>query len=210
MELNLVSKKGTKKIKAEKPETPAVEPIITSEIAKPSLDKPIIIKEVVDILLPEISKRITSDVTKSFDEIKKIVATEFENIKKQPVEQIEEPVAMEQQIGQPDLSNIDPKEKSGLEALLPLIMPLLAPTPAQPSGQAGLMNMFMESMIRNSMANLTRNDGMQDLLMKATYKKLLGEDPPANIMATTNELMNPLNNYGHKAQAAREKAKSNL
>ena len=206
MELNLVSKKGTKKIKAEKPETPAVEPII----AKPSLDKPIIIKEVVDILLPEISKRITSDVTKSFDEIKKIVATEFENIKKQPVEQIEEPVAMEQPIGQPDLSNIDPKEKSGLEALLPLIMPLLAPTPAQPSGQAGLMNMFMESMIRNSMANLTRNDGMQDLLMKATYKKLLGEDPPANIMATTNELMNPLNNYGHKAQAAREKAKSNL
>ena len=206
MELNLVSKKGTKKIKAEKPETPAVEPII----AKPSLDKPIIIKEVVDILLPEISKRITSDVTKSFDEIKKIVSTEFENIKKQPVEQIEEPVAMEQPIGQPDLSNIDPKEKSGLEALLPLIMPLLAPTPAQPSGQAGLMNMFMESMIRNSMANLTRNDGMQDLLMKATYKKLLGEDPPANIMATTNELMNPLNNYGHKAQAAREKAKSNL
>ena len=206
MELNLVSKKGTKKIKAEKPETPAVEPTI----AKPSLDKPVIIKEIVDILLPEISKRITNDVTKSFDEIKKIVATEFENIKKQPVEQIEEPVAMEQQIGQPDLSNIDPKEKSGLEALLPLIMPLLAPTPAQPSGQAGLMNMFMESMIRNSMANLTRNDGMQDLLMKATYKKLLGEDPPANIMATTNELMNPLNNYGHKAQAAREKAKSNL
>ena len=206
MELNLVSKKGTKKIKAEKPETPAVEPTI----AKPSLDKPVIIKEIVDILLPEISKRITNDVTKSFDEIKKIVATEFENIKKQPVEQIDEPVAMEQPIEQPDLSNIDPKEKSGLEALLPLIMPLLAPTPAQPSGQAGLMNMFMESMIRNSMANLTRNDGMQDLLMKATYKKLLGEDPPANIMATTNELMNPLNNYGHKAQAAREKAKSNL
>ena len=202
----MVSKKGTKKIKAEKPETPAVEPIT----AKPNLEKPIIIKEVVDILLPEISKRITSDVTKSFDEIKKIVATEFENMKKQPVEQIEEPVAMEQPIGQPDLSNIDPKEKSGLEALIPLIMPLLAPTPSQPSGQAGLMNMFMESMIRNSMANLTRNDGMQDLLMKATYKKLLGEDPPANIMATTNELMNPLNNYGHKAQAAREKAKSNL
>ena len=207
----MVSKKGTKKTKSEKIETPAVEPTISSEIAKPSLDKPIIIKEVVDILLPEISKRISSDVTKSFDEIKKIVSTEFENMKKQPVEQpIEEPVAMEQPIGQPDLSNIDPKEKSGLEALLPLIMPLLAPTPAQPSGQAGLMNMFMESMIRNSMANLTRNDGMQDLLMKATYKKLLGEDPPANIMATTNELMNPLNNYGHKAQAAREKAKSNL
>ena len=210
MELNLVSKKGTKKTKSEKIETPAVEPIITSEIVKPNLDKPIIIKEIVDILLPEISKRITSDVTKSFDEIKKIVATEFENMKTKPVEQTIEEPSLEQQIGQPDLSNIDPKEKSGLEALLPLIMPLLAPAPAQPSGQTGLMNMFMESMIRNSMANLTRNDGMQDLLMKATYKKILGEDPPANIMATTNELMNPLNNYGHKAQAAREKAKSNL
>jgi len=210
LELNLVSKKGTKKTKSEKIETPAVEPIITSEIVKPNLDKPIIIKEIVDILLPEISKRITSDVTKSFDEIKKIVATEFENMKTKPVEQTIEEPSLEQQIGQPDLSNIDPKEKSGLEALLPLIMPLLAPAPAQPSGQTGLMNMFMESMIRNSMANLTRNDGMQDLLMKATYKKILGEDPPANIMATTNELMNPLNNYGHKAQAAREKAKSNL
>ena len=206
----MVSKKGTKKTKSEKIETPAVEPIITSEIVKPNLDKPIIIKEIVDILLPEISKRITSDVTKSFDEIKKIVATEFENMKTKPVEQTIEEPSLEQQIGQPDLSNIDPKEKSGLEALLPLIMPLLAPAPAQPSGQTGLMNMFMESMIRNSMANLTRNDGMQDLLMKATYKKILGEDPPANIMATTNELMNPLNNYGHKAQAAREKAKSNL
>ena len=206
MELNLVSKKGTKKTKSEKIETPAVEPIIDSKIAKPSLDTDLV-KAVVDELAPQINSKITA----SFEEIKNVVMTEIKKMKPEPVEQlIEEPVAMEQQIGQPDLSNIDPKEKSGLEALLPLIMPLLAPTPAQPSGQAGLMNMFMESMIRNSMANLTRNDGMQDLLMKATYKKLLGEDPPANIMATTNELMNPLNNYGHKAQAAREKAKSNL
>ena len=202
MELNLVSKKGTKKIKAEKPETPAVEPTI----AKPSLDTDLV-KAVVDELAPQINKKITA----SFEEIKNVVMLEIQKMKPEPVEQtIEEPVALEQQIGQPDLSNIDPKEKSGLEALIPLIMPLLAPTPAQPSGQTGLMNMFMESMIRNSMANLTRNDGMQDLLMKATYKKILGEDPPANIMATTNELMNPLNNYGHKAQAAREKAKSNL
>ena len=206
MELNLVSKKETKKTKSEKIETPAVEPIIDSKIAKPSLDTDLV-KAVVDELAPQINSKITA----SFEEIKNVVMTEIKKMKPEPVEQlIEEPVAMEQQIGQPDLSNIDPKEKSGLEALLPLLMPLLAPAPAQPAGQTGLMNMFMESMIRNSMANLTRNDGMQDLLMKATYKKLLGEDPPANIMATTNELMNPLNNYGHKAQAAREKAKSNL
>ena len=202
----MVSKKETKKTKSEKIETPAVEPIITSEIAKPSLDTNLV-KAVVDELAPQINSKITA----SFEEIKNLVMGEIKKIQPQPVEQlIEEPVALEQQIGQPDLSNIDPKEKSGLEALLPLIMPLLAPAPAQPSGQTGLMNMFMESMIRNSMANLTRNDGMQDLLMKATYKKILGEDPPANIMATTNELMNPLNNYGHKAQAAREKAKSDL
>ena len=202
----MVSKKGTKKIKAEKPETPAVEPTIDSKIAKPSLDTDLV-KAVVDELAPQINSKITA----SFEEIKNVVMTEIKKMKPEPVEQtIEEPVAMEQQIGQPDLSNIDPKEKSGLEALLPLLMPLLAPTPSQPSGQTGLMNMFMESMIRNSMANLSRNDGMQDMLMKATYKKLLGEDPPANIMATTNELTSPLNNYGHKAQAAREKAKSNL
>ena len=195
--------------KSEKIETPAVEPIINSEIAKPSLDTNLV-KAVVDELAPQINSKITA----SFEEIKNVVMQEIQKMKPQPVEQpveqtIEQP-SLEQQIGQPDLSNIDPKEKSGLEALLPLIMPLLAPAPAQPSGQTGLMNMFMESMIRNSMANLTRNDGMQDLLMKATYKKILGEDPPANIMATTNELMNPLNNYGHKAQAAREKAKSDL
>ena len=209
MELNLVSKKGTKKTKSEKIETPAVEPIIDSKIAKPSLDTNLV-KAVVDELAPQINSKITA----SFEEIKNVVMQEIQKMKPQPVEQpveqtIEQP-SLEQQIGQPDLSNIDPKEKSGLEALLPLIMPLLAPAPAQPAGQTGLMNMFMESMIRNSMANLTRNDGMQDLLMKATYKKILGEDPPANIVATTNELMNPLNNYGHKAQAAREKAKSNL
>ena len=205
----MVSKKETKKTKSEKIETPAVEPIISSEIAKPSLDTNLV-KAVVDELAPQINSKITA----SFEEIKNVVMQEIQKMKPQPVEQpveqtIEQP-SLEQQIGQPDLSNIDPKEKSGLEALLPLIMPLLAPAPAQPSGQTGLMNMFMESMIRNSMANLTRNDGMQDLLMKATYKKILGEDPPANIMATTNELMNPLNNYGHKAQAAREKAKSDL
>jgi hypothetical protein len=202
LELNLVSKKETKKTKSEKIETPAVEPIIDSKIAKPSLDTNLV-KAVVDELAPQINSKITA----SFEEIKNLVMGEIKKIQPQPVE---EPVAMEQQIGQPDLSNIDPKEKSGLEALLPLLMPLLAPAPAQPAGQTGLTNMFMESMIRNSMANLTRNDGMQDLIMKHTYKKLLGEDPPANIVATTNELMNPLNNYGHKAQAAREKAKSNL
>jgi hypothetical protein len=80
----------------------------------------------------------------------------------------------------------------------------------EPTTNSGLMNMFMESMMRNSMANLTRNDGMQDLMMKAAFKKILGEEPPSNIMKTTNELMSPLNNYGDKAQAEREKAKNNL
>ena len=35
-------------------------------------------------------------------------------------------------------------------------------------------------------------------------------EPPANIMKTTDELMSPLNNYGAKAQAARDAAKNNL
>ena len=92
---------------------------------------------------------------------------------------------------------------------MPLIQMLGLGKP-QPTGNNGLMNMFMESMMRNSMANLTRNDGMQDLMMKAAFKKILGEEPPANIMKTTDELMSPLNNYGAKAQAARDAAKNNL
>ena len=207
MELNLVSKKEVKKTKSEKIVTPAVD----SKIAKPSLvNASDIISDVVKQLAPEMNKSIEA----KFEEMKNIFTSELQDIRKHmeappPVQ--EEPV-MEQPVMQEESGLTAPQEqqKAGLETLMPLIQMLGLGKPEPAAGQNGLMNMFMESMMRNSMANLTRNDGMQDLMMKAAFKKILGEEPPANIMKTTDELMSPLNNYGAKAQAAREAAKNNL
>jgi len=203
----LVSKKEVKKTKSEKIVTPAVD----SKIAKPSLvNASDIISDVVKQLAPEMNKSIEA----KFEEMKNIFTSELQDIRKHmeappPVQ--EEPV-MEQPVMQEESGLTAPQEqqKAGLETLMPLIQMLGLGKPEPAAGQNGLMNMFMESMMRNSMANLTRNDGMQDLMMKAAFKKILGEEPPANIMKTTDELMSPLNNYGAKAQAAREAAKNNL
>ena len=203
----MVSKKGTKKTKSEKIDTPAVEPIVSSETVKPSLDTDLI-KAVVDELAPQINSKITA----SFEEIKNVVMKEIQKMKPEPVQEesvMEQPV-MEAPVNDAGLTAPQQQQAAGLETLMPLIQMLGLGKPEQPAGQNGLMNMFMESMMRNSMANLTRNDGMQDLMMKAAFKKILGEEPPANIMKTTDELMSPLNNYGAKAQAAREAAKNNL
>ena len=200
----MVSKKGTKKTKSEKIETPAVE----SVIAKPNLDSNII-EAVVKQLAPEMNKSIQS----KFEEMKTIITNELKDIRSHMEAPVNpEPVMDQPVMDQPPMQEVSqetPKLPGGLESLLPLIQ-MLGIGETKPSGQNGLMNMFMESMMRNSMANLTRNDGMQDLMMKAAFKKILGEEPPANIMKTTDELMSPLNNYGAKAQAAREAAKNNL
>ena len=204
----MVSKKGTKKTKSEKIDTPAVEPIT----AKPNLEVNTnnIISDVVKQLAPEMNKSIEA----KFEEMKSIFTNELKDIRKHmeaPVEPVQEEPVMEQPVmEQSGLTAPQEQQKAGLETLMPLIQMLGLGKPEQPAGQNGLMNMFMESMMRNSMANLTRNDGMQDLMMKAAFKKILGEEPPANIMKTTDELMSPLNNYGAKAQAARDAAKNNL
>ena len=195
----MVSKKGIKKTKASKPKTPAVESII----AKPNLESDII-PNIVKILAPEMNKSIEA----KFEEMKTIFTNELQDIRKHMESTPQPETVMEQPIDETSLTVPQAQEKQGLEALLPIIQMLGLNKPEQTSmGGNGLMNMFMESMMRNSMANLTRNDGMQDLMMKAAFKKILGEDPPANIMKTTDELMSPLNNYGDKAQAARDKAK---
>ena len=200
----MVSKNGTKKTKAAKPETPAVEPVS----AEPSLvSASDIISDVVKQLAPEMNKSIEA----KFEEMKSIFTNELKDIRKHmeaPVEPEPESPVMEAPQEQP-LTAPQEQQKAGLETLMPLIQMLGLGKP-EPTGNNGLMNMFMESMMRNSMANLTRNDGMQDLMMKAAFKKILGEEPPANIMKTTDELMSPLNNYGAKAQAARDAAKNNL
>ena len=172
-------------------------------IVKPNLESDII-PNIVKILAPEMNKSIEA----KFEEMKTIFTNELQDIRKHMESTPQPETVMEQPVNETSLTTPQAQEKQGLEALLPIIQMLGLNKPEQSSmGGNGLMNMFMESMMRNSMANLTRNDGMQDLMMKAAFKKILGEEPPANIMKTTDELMSPLNNYGDKAQAARDKAK---
>ena len=194
-----VKKKSTKKVE----QPPAVEPIKEKpkvETATPTLDdvQANIIRSVVEKLSPEMNKAIEN----KFEEMKTVISKNLEAI--QPQQQAEPEPVMQQ----PDLTVPQQQEKAGLEALAPIIQ-LLGLGNSQPQqGSNGMMNMFMETMLRQSMANLTRNDSMQEMMMKAAYKKILGEDVPSNVMKTTNELMNPLKNYGDKAEAAREAAKN--
>lgn len=205
----MVSKKEIKKKSTKKVEkTPAVEPIKKEpkpepkvESATPTLDdvQANIIRSVVEKLSPEMNKAIEN----KFEEMKNVISKNLENI--QPQQQPEPEPVMEQQ--QPDLTVPQQQEKAGLEALAPIIQLLgMGNNNNQSQGSNGMMNMFMETMLRQSMANLTRNDSMQEMMMKAAYKKILGEDVPSNVMKTTNELMNPLKNYGDKAEAARNAA----
>ena len=202
----MVSKKEIKKKSTKKVEkTPAVEPIKEEpkvETATPTLDdvQANIIRSVVEKLSPEMNKAIEN----KFEEMKTVISKNLEDIK--PQQQTEPEPVIDQQPMQPNLTVPQQQEKAGLEALAPIIQ-LLGLGNSQPQqGNNGMMNMFMETMLRQSMANLTRNDSMQEMMMKAAYKKILGEDVPSNVMKTTNELMNPLKNYGEKAEAARNAA----
>ena len=198
-----IKKKSTKKVEA--PKTPAVEPIKEEpkvETATPTLDdvQANIIRSVVEKLSPEMNKAIEN----KFEEMKTVISKNLEDIK--PQQQTEPEPVIDQQPMQPNLTVPQQQEKAGLEALAPIIQ-LLGLGNSQPQqGNNGMMNMFMETMLRQSMANLTRNDSMQEMMMKAAYKKILGEDVPSNVSKTTNELMNPLRNYGDKAEAARNAA----
>ena len=203
----MVSKKEVKKKSTKKVEkTPAVEPIKEQpkvESATPTLDdvQANIIRSVVEKLSPEMNKAIEN----KFEEMKNVISKNLENI--QPQQQPEPEPVMDQTPMQPDLTVPQQQEKAGLEALAPIIQLLgMGNNNNQSQGSNGMMNMFMETMLRQSMANLTRNDSMQEMMMKAAYKKILGEDVPSNVMKTTNELMNPLKNYGDKAEAARNAA----
>ena len=198
-----IKKKSTKKVV----KSPAVEPIKEEpkvESATPTLDdvQANIIRSVVEKLSPEMNKAIEN----KFEEMKNVMQEHLQNV---PQQQPEPEPVMDQQPIQPDLTIPQQQEKAGLESLLPIIQMLgLGNSNNQQQGSNGMMNMFMETMLRQSMANLTRNDSMQEMMMKAAYKKILGEDVPSNVMKTTNELMNPLKNYGDKAEAAREAAKN--
>ena len=199
-----IKKKSTKKVEA--PKTPAVEPIKEEpkvETATPTLDdvQSSIIRSVVEKLSPEMNKAIES----KFEEMKTVISKNLEGMTQQT--QTEPEPVPQQTPMQPTLTAPQQQEKAGLEALAPIIQLLgMGNNNNQSQGNNGLMSMFMETMLRQSMANLTRNDSMQEMMMKAAYKKILGEDVPSNVSKTTSELMNPLRNYGDKAEAARNAA----
>lgn len=204
-----IKKKSTKKV--ESPKTPAVEPIIekpkpeiVEQTPTPTLDdvQSSIIRSVVEKLSPEMNKAIES----KFEEMKTVISKNLEGMTQQT--QTEPELVPQQTPMQPTLTAPQQQEKAGLEALAPIIQLLGMGNNNQQQGSNGLMQMFMETMLRQSMANLTRNDSMQEMLMKAAYKKILGEDVPSNVSKTTSELMDPLRNYGDKAEAARNIAKN--
>jgi len=61
--------------------------------------------------------------------------------------------------------------------------------------------MFMEAIMRKSLADITRGDMMNEMMSKAMYKKLSGgDDMPDGITDTTDSLMNPLRKYGENAK----------
>ena len=90
------------------------------------------------------------------------------------------------------------QEKAGLDSLLPIIQMLGLGNNQNQGG--GLNNMFMEAIMRKSLADITRGDMMNEVMAKTMYKKMLGEEMPSSITETTDSLMNPLRKYGENSK----------
>ena len=186
----MVNKKEVKK-KATKKAAPAVEP--TLEKVENSITS-----KVVQMLAPEMNKSIEA----KFEEMKTIFTNELKDIRSHmeaapaidPA--VQEPPTMP--VNDAGLTQPQAAEKAGLDSLLP-IMQMLGITGGQ-QNQGGLNNMFMEAIMRKSLADITRGDMMNEMMSKAMYKKLSGgDDMPDGITETTDSLMNPLRKYGEKA-----------
>jgi hypothetical protein len=188
----LANKKEVKK-KVSKKAAPAVEIENTLEKVENSITS-----KVVQLLAPEMKKSIEA----KFDEMKTIFTNELKDIRlhmeaaPQAAPAVSDPPTMP--VNESGLTQPQAQEKAGLDSLLP-IMQMLGITGGQ-QNQGGLNNMFMEAIMRKSLADITRGDMMNEMMSKAMYKKLSGgEDMPDGITETTDSLMNPLRKYGEKA-----------
>ena len=188
----MVNKKEVKK-KATKKAAPAagVEP--TLEKVENSITS-----KVVQMLAPEMNKSIEA----KFEEMKTIFTNELKDIRShmEAAPQVDPAVVDPPTMPVNDAGLTQPQaaEKAGLDSLLP-IMQMLGITGGQ-QNQGGLNNMFMEAIMRKSLADITRGDMMNEMMSKAMYKKLSGgDDMPDGITETTDSLMNPLRKYGEKA-----------
>lgn len=156
-----------------------------------------ITSKVVSMLAPEMAKSIES----KFEEMKTIFTNELKDIRSH-MEAAPQPEATTQEmptmpVNDAGLTQPQAQEKAGLDSLLPIIQ-MLGLGGQQQGG--GLNNMFMEAIMRKSLADITRGDMMNEMMSKAMYKKLSGgDDMPNEITETTDSFMNPLRQHGKKA-----------
>ena len=198
-----VKKKSTKKVdnkiiekvKKESPQIPAVKPESNDTLQKVEES---ITSKVVATLAPEMKNAIQS----KFEEMQQVFKNELQDIRKHmeaPADS-EVPAAAAPQVPLNDSGLTVPQaqEKAGLDSLLPIIQMLGLGNTQNQGG--GLNNMFMEAIMRKSLADITRGDMMNEVMAKTMYKKMLGEDMPSSITETTDSLMNPLRKYGENAK----------
>ena len=198
-----VKKKSTKKVdnkiiekvKKESPKIPAVKPESNDTLQKVEES---ITSKVVATLAPEMKNAIQS----KFEEMQQVFKNELQDIRKHmeaPADS-EVPAAAAPQVplNESGLTVPQAQEKAGLDSLLPIIQMLGLGNTQNQGG--GLNNMFMEAIMRKSLADITRGDMMNEVMAKTMYKKMLGEDMPSSITETTDSLMNPLRKYGENSK----------
>ena len=196
-----VKKKSTKKVdnkiiekvKKESPKIPAVKPETNDTLQKVEES---ITSKVVATLAPEMKNAIQS----KFEEMQQVFKNELQDIRKHmeaPADS-EVPAAPQVPLNDSGLTVPQAQEKAGLDSLLPIIQMLGLGNNQNQGG--GLNNMFMEAIMRKSLADITRGDMMNEVMAKTMYKKMLGEDMPSSITETTDSLMNPLRKYGENAK----------
>lgn len=188
-----VENKIIEKVKKESPKIPAVKPETNDTLQKVEES---ITSKVVATLAPEMKNAIQS----KFEEMQQVFKNELQDIRKHmeaPVDS-EVPAAPQVPLNDSGLTVPQAQEKAGLDSLLPIIQMLGLGNTQNQGG--GLNNMFMEAIMRKSLADITRGDMMNEMMAKAMYKKLAGEDMPDMINETTDSLMNPLRKYGENAK----------
>tara|TARA_B110000438_G_scaffold145566_1_gene140125 strand:- start:2 stop:622 length:621 start_codon:yes stop_codon:yes gene_type:complete len=188
-----VDNKIIDKVKKESPKIPAVKPAPDDTLQKV---ESAITSKVVSMLAPEMNKAIQT----KFEEMQQVFKNELQDIRKHmeaPAQQ-EAPVDNTAPLNEAGLTVPQAQEKAGLDSLLPIIQMLGLGNNQNQGG--GLNNMFMEAIMRKSLADITRGDMMNEVMAKTMYKKMLGEDMPSSITETTDSLMNPLRKYGENSK----------
>ena len=188
-----VENKIIEKVKKESPSIPAVKPETNDTLQKVEES---ITSKVVATLAPEMKNAIQS----KFEEMQQVFKNELQDIRKhmEAPPQQEAPVDNTAPLNEAGLTVPQAQEKAGLDSLLPIIQMLGLGNTQNQGG--GLNNMFMEAIMRKSLADITRGDMMNEMMAKAMYKKLSGEAMPDMINETTDSLMNPLRKYGENAK----------